>query len=184
MLKKLLLGLVFAWFGAQPALAQTAPATLDGEPFTKQFVGAPGGGDRFVEFVREAESFERWTKLIGFRYQQLPGLDNDPIKFANAMAQLVKRANPNAHSSVLSNPQTGEAILDFLTWPRDLAFMEFNVFRFTRSQDGKAVVSVQFAHRLTGTSDQAVQQLRQLRQSWVQQAAAFDMGLAHDRVGR
>lgn len=184
MLRSLWVGLLLAWFGAQPLAAQTNAVTFDGEPFTKQFVGAPGGGDKLVEFVREAESFERWTKLIGFRYQQLPQLNNDPAQMARAMAQLVKRVNPGAQTSVVANDQTGEAILDFLTWPPNQAFMEFNVFRFARRQDGRAVVSAQFAHRFTDTSEPAVQRFRQLRQSWVQQAAAFDMAVTHDRVGR
>jgi hypothetical protein len=57
--------------------------------------------------------------------------------------------------------------------------MEFNVFRFTKSGDGRAVVSLQFAHRFTDTSPEGQEKFKQLRQSWVNQAVGFDMNTLH-----
>lgn len=74
----------------QHATAQESFITLDGEVFTNKFVGDPRKGDKLLEFVRENESFDNWTKLVGFRYQQLPGAGNDPSKVAIAMSMLLK----------------------------------------------------------------------------------------------
>ena len=104
----------FAFCLIQGASAQNAPITLDGERFEKQFVGNPPNGDKLLEFVREVETFEKWTKLVGLRYQQLPRIDNDPLKLAQSMALMVKKANPNANSKVIFNEKTSEAIIDFL----------------------------------------------------------------------
>jgi hypothetical protein len=168
--------------GLQGVSAQTIPISLDGEHFTKKFVGKPPGGDKLVEYVRESESFQRWTKLIGFRYQQLPRIDNDPMKLAPAMAQFVRAANPQAQTRVLVLKEKGEALIDFLTWPPDASYLEFNIFRYARSLDGNAVVSVQFAHRFTDRSAESVEKFRRLRQAWIDQAAAFDMAIAHGEV--
>lgn len=164
-------------FGIQCALAQVV--SVDGERFTKKFVGKPPGGDKLLEFVRESESFEQWTKLVGFRYQQVPGLGNDPVQMAFALAQKVKASNPKAQSGVITNKDKTEAIVDFVTWPPDAKFMEFNVFRYVRSQDGKALVSLQLAHRFSDTSPDATERFRKLRQSWLKQVADFDMREVH-----
>lgn len=167
------------------AVADELRPSLDNESFSREFVGKPPNGDKLIEYVREGESFEKWTKLIGYRYQQLPGLGNDPVKYATFMAQMVKRANPQANSQIIKNEQSNEAVLDFLTWPRDAQFMEFNVFRFWKSKDGKAVVSLQLSHRFEfpkpattpeGASDteRKGKEIRERRAAWIKHAVEFD----------
>lgn len=182
----LLLLLVFCRVAAAEEILPTV--TVDGEAFTKKFVGKPPNGDRLLEFVRDNESFDNWTKLVGYRYQQLPGLGNDPIKFASAMGQMVKQVNPQANYQVLKNEKTNEAIIDFLTWPRDQKYLELNVFRFWKSKDGKAVVSVQLAYRFEPPKPPQTQEgvseverkgkeLRERRHSWIKQATESDTKL-------
>jgi hypothetical protein len=123
---------------------------LDGEAFTNKFTGRPPNGDKLIEFFRQNETFENWTKLIGFRYQQLPGAGNDPSKVALGMAMLLRaKGNPSAISE---NKNNSEAMIDFITGPQN-GFMEFNIFRYTKSTDGKAVVSLQLAYRFKDTSE-------------------------------
>ncbi len=160
---------------AQYVFAQEAAITLDGEPFTKKFVGSPPNGDRLLEFVRENETFEKWTKLVGYRYQQLPVIGNDPKKVAAGMAQIVKAINPKAQSRVIVNEKIDEAILDFLTWPADQQIIEFNIFRYAKSNDGKAVVSLQLAYRFTDSSPEGIEKFKTVRDAWLKQALAFDM---------
>ncbi|WP_293780586.1 hypothetical protein [uncultured Oxalicibacterium sp.] len=160
--------------------------SVDGEIFAKKFVGTPPNGDKLLEFVRDSESFDNWTKLIGYRYQQLPGLENDPIKYAVFLGQMVKQANPQANFQIIRNKQSDEAIIDFLTWPQDQKFMELNVFRLWKSTDGKAVVSLQIAYRFsvptpvtTRESGNDVErkrnELRERRQLWIKHAAESDV---------
>ena len=183
-MRRILTLLLLLLLGNPSALAQEFVVSIDGEPFTRRFVGNPPRGDKLVEFVRESESFERWTKLVGFRYQQMPHLENDPVKVALALAQKVKASNPKAQSSAIANKDNTEAIVDFVTWPPDGTFMEFNVFRYVRSEDGNAVVSLQLAHRFTDASAAGIEKFKSFRQSWLKQAAAFEMRHVHRTLAR
>lgn len=178
---QLLLLLVFCQF----SFAEDVLPTVDGERFTKKFIGNPPYGDKLLEFIRDSESFDNWTKLVGYRYQQLPGLENDPIKYASAMGQIVKLENPRANFQILKNEQSNEAIIDFLTWPKDQKYVELNVFRLWKSKDGKAVVSLQMAYRFEAMKpaqtqesvnefNRKVKDFRERRHSWIKQAAESD----------
>lgn len=95
----LLLLLVFCQVAV--ASEESPTVTVDGEAFTKKFVAKFPNGDKLLEFVRNSDSFDNWTKLVGYRYQQLPGIGNDPVKYALAMGQIVMRVNPQARYQVL-----------------------------------------------------------------------------------
>lgn len=150
--------------------------TIDGETFTQKFVGNPPNGDKLVEFVREGESFEQWTKLIGYRLQHAPQIDNDPEKMVLAMAKVLKQRNPQAIPVASRNKETGEAVLDFVTWAADGRFIEFNVFRFFKSAEGDALVSVQLAHRSPKSElgEELGKKLAEMRKSWLRQALSVD----------
>ena len=171
--------LTLLFLSLQSAVAQDTTITLDGEAFTEQFVIHPPSGNKHIEFVRKGETFKNWTKLVGFHYQQLPGFGNDPGKVGAGMAQIVKAYNASSQSRVIVNKQNSEALIDFLTWPPDAEFLEFNVIRYAKSADGKAVVSVQFSYRLTGNSALDIEQFRKIRASWIEQAEAFDINKVH-----
>ena len=188
-----LLLLLTAFF--QHALAEGVIPSIDGEAFIKKSVAKPTAGDRLFEFVREEESFEKWTKLVGYRYQRLPGLSNDPIKYAFAMEQMIKQQNPAAPVKVSQNEQANEAILDFVTWPVDQSYMELNVFRFAKSKDGNSVVSIQLANKFlppkpTFSQDGVNEYERQLkairdrRQSWIKQAGEADLQLIEAELSK
>ena len=164
--------------------AQQAAVTFEGEAFAKTYVARSPSGDRLIEFVRESESFEQWTRLIAYRYQKLPGIGNDPQKLAVQMAKTIKAANPLAQSRVITNEASQEALIDFVTWPPDGKFMEFNVFRYVRSPDGKAIVSLQLAYRFTDATAEGKEKLRRIRESWIAQAVAFDMKGVHAALAR
>lgn len=138
-----------------------------------------------LEFVREGDTaIGQWTKLVSFRYR-LPSIGNDPKKVAVGMAQRVRASNPKALARVEINERTSEAILDYLTWPPDIKFLEFNVFRYAKSADGQAVMSLQLGYRFTDMSAPGIEQFRKIRASWIDHAAAFEMSseaLASPRV--
>ncbi|NNG24659.1 hypothetical protein [Telluria aromaticivorans] len=159
---------------------------VDGEAFAKKSVAKPVSGDRLFEFIKEDESFDSWTKLIAYRYQRLSGLSNDPIKYAYAMQHAITQQNPAAAVKVSENQQTHEAVLDFVTWPKDQSYVELNVFRFVKSKDGNAVVSIQLANKFvppkpTFTQDgvekyqQQLMVIRDRRKSWIKQATDADL---------
>ena len=173
-IRHLIRGIIVSVLSLQVALAQET-VVLDGEPFTKTFVARPQNGDKLVEFVRENETFGNWTRLIGYRYQQLPGVQNDPKKVAVVMAKIARAANPEARYGVLVSDKDGEAILHFLTWPPDQKFIELNVFRYAKSADGKAVVSVQLAYRFPELSEEAIKNVNGILVSWINQITKFEI---------
>ena len=133
-----------------------------------------------LEFVREEDiAVDKWTKLVSFRYRLLTSVGNDPKKAAVEMARAVKASNPKTLARVEVNEQTSEAILDYLTWPADIKFLEFNVFRYAKSADGQAVLSLQLGYRFTDMSMQGIEQFRKTRALWIDHAVAFDMKGAH-----
>ena len=166
---------------AHGAAAQSPEVTLDGESFTNKFVANPPNGNKLIEFVRGSETFDNWTKLVGFRYQQMPGADNDPSKVAIGMSAILKARG--LMSAVTENKKLSEAMIDFITKAKS-GVHEFNIFRYARSNDGKAVVSLQFAYRFTDTSESNIQNILKLRESWIKQAAAFDMKVVQDALAQ
>ncbi len=152
--------------------AQAVDLKLDDELYFQKFSIKSPQGDKTIEFVRNSENLENWTKLIGFRYQQMPGADNDPSKVAIGMATILKARG--MMSAVSENKKMSEAMIDFISRGKT-NILEFNVFRYGRSKDGKAVISLQFAYRFTDTSEQNVQNILKLREAWTKQAALFDM---------
>ncbi len=170
LLSSLLLGLVFVF---QAAYAEDPAVVFDGQAFQQRFEATQPNGDRLVEFVREGETLENWTRLIGFRSQQLPRVDNDAKKAALGMAQVIKAVSPGAPVQLIVNDQN-EAILDFLLLSKDAKFMEFNIFKYARGNDGNAVVSFQFAYRFAPSS-MTPPEFAKARNAWINLAASYDM---------
>ncbi len=175
----LLAWLFISLHSLQSAAAQEPYIMLDGEVFTKQSVAHLSSGDTRIEFIREDETFNNWTKRVCFRYQSLPDIDNDPRKAAAWMSQLVKAYNAQSQTNVIVNNQASEALVDFLTWPPDAKYVEFHIFRFAKSAKEDAVVSLQFSYRLSSRTALDIEQFRQTRASWIRQAVAFDMDTVH-----
>jgi hypothetical protein len=154
---------------------------LDGEEFTKEYVVSAPTGDKLVEFVRENEDFEgKWTKLVGVRLQNLPGLKDNPLAVAKATEHIVKMANPDAKTQIMVNKTANEAVIHFMTWDSEDDFMEFNVFRYVKNKTGKGILSLQFAHRFTVAQyKNNPNKLRKLKESWINQIVNFDMNFVN-----
>ena len=71
---------------------------------------------------------------------------DDPKTLAANLVRMLKQQNPDAPSRMIQNPETGDVIVDFVTWPADSAFAEFNVFRYSKKRGG-GLVAYQYAVR-------------------------------------
>lgn len=145
--------------------------SLDGETFTKKRVSASPDGEKLVEFVREGESFEQWTKLIGFRLLHAPRIDNDPEKMVGALAEVLLKRSPETYAHARMVPETGDAFIVFFNVSDDKSYVELNEIRFWKTVDGGAMASVRFAHRTpkSGWSNLDGKQLGEMRKSWLSQ---------------
>lgn len=165
----------------QVIFAQPFEARLDDEIFIQKHSAKTPKNDKIIEFVKNSESLENWTKLIAYRYQQLPGADNDPSKVALGMASVLRAQG--MMSAVAENKKNSEAMIDFITRGSSNV-LEFNVFRYMKSKDSNAVISLQFAYRFTDTSEQNVQKILNLRESWTKQAIGFDMKIVEESLAK
>ncbi len=98
------------------------------------------------EFIPKDETLDAWTKLAAIRTQA--GID-DPVAMAKQMAKDIRKRYPKAPFTVRVNKKAGEAMIDFVVWPDDGSFAEFNVFRYAKHPRG-GLLSQQYALRAYG----------------------------------
>lgn len=139
------------------------------------------GSGHLQSFLKNSESLESWTKLVAYRFQQMPGADNDPSKVALGMANILKARG--MMSAVTENKNNSEAMIDFIS-RNNKNVLEFNVFRYAKSKNLQGVISLQFAYRFTDTSEENVQRILKLRESWTKQAIAFDMSIVEESLAK
>lgn len=134
-------------------------------------------GDAIAEFTLPGESVDNWSKL--FAFHAYPEMGDDPLAAVEAVGKVVKETNKDANYAIVTNDKTGEAIIDFLTWAPESEVMEFNVFKYARSADGRGLVAMQYAqHVKLGEID--VEGMRALRKRTVDDMATEDITPAQD----
>jgi len=106
-------------------------------------------GEHWREFIPAGEDLKSWTRLASIR--EYPKLD-DPKTVAGNLVRALRRQNPQAGSAILENKKTGEIIVDFITWPDDHKFVEFNLFRYGRHPNGGVIVQQYALRRYENTS--------------------------------
>ena len=175
---------LFAVLLASVSLARAdTPAVVFGDDrYTLAFedqATLPDGeaGDGIAEFTLPGESVDNWSKL--FAFHGYPEMGNDPLAAVEAVGKVVKETNKDANYAIVTNDKTGEAIIDFLTWAPESDVMEFNVFKYARSADGRGLVAMQYAqHVKLGEID--VEGMRALRKRTVDDMATEDITQAQD----
>lgn len=125
---------------------------------------------RLKEFIPKGETLDHWTRLAGlFEYPR----DNDVKAVVGRFVQAIKQANPDAQSAVIENPQTGDVIIDFVTWPSNHAFVEFNVFLYSKKSGG-GLLAKQYAVRAYGDPTEFLKKLKTERTRLVELMAKGD----------
>jgi hypothetical protein len=125
---------------------RTAPppesVTFDGQTliFAAQ---SENQGETVREYIPAGQRLESWTRLASIR--EYPNL-NDPKAVVANLIQALKQQNPQARSAVAENRESGEIVVDFVTWPPDESFVEFNVFKYSRTEGG-GLIAHQYALR-------------------------------------
>ena len=175
---------LFAVLLASVSLARAdTPAVVFGDDrYTLAFedqATLPDGeaGDGIAEFTLPGESVDNWSKL--FAFHAYPEMGDDPLAAVETVGKVVKETNKDANYAIVTNDQTGEAIIDFLTWAPESDVMEFNVFKYARSADGRGLVAMQYAqHIKLGEID--VEGMRALRKRTVDDMAIEEITQAQD----
>ena len=129
-------------------------------------------GDAIAEFTLPGETVEDWSKL--FAFYAYPQMGDDPAAAVEAVGRAVKEANKDANYAITIDDESGEAIIDFLTWAPESDVMEFNVFKYARAEDGRGLIAMQFAQHVT-IDGIDVEGMRALRQRAVKDMSDMDV---------
>jgi hypothetical protein len=150
----------------EPTAEMKESVTFDGRTLVLAFEGS-NPDSTIKEFVSKGETLESWTHLAGiFEYPDL----HDPLALVREVDKLLKEKNPLARSAILENEKTGDVIIDFITWPEDGSFVEFNVFKYHKTgNDG--VTAWQYAVREYKDQIPFLEELRPLRERLVAEMA-------------
>lgn len=149
---------------------------FDGQTLELAFEGNDPGAT-IKEFIPAGETLDTWTKLAAIR--EFDNLD-DPAAYGVATVEELKKKYPLSPSSLIENPKTGGVIVDFVVWPEDASFAEFNVFLYEK-RPGGGLISQQYALRAYGDdSVEFLKNLRPLRERLVELMAKD--GLRGDRA--
>lgn len=149
---------------------------FDGDSYVEQFESATPE-IRLMEFVRPNETVDNWTKLLAVRnFTQL----DDPGQSAAAVGKTLQQLQPEAKYRLLEKEDGSEAIIDFITWPADASYLEFNIHRYLKKPGLPGLVSYQFAYKFTDTSPESQQKFQELRAKWVDEMSKADWNVEFD----
>jgi len=163
MISVLVLSFNVAAHGDQPENAPAKAVRFDGETLPLAFEQV-NQDESLAEYIPRGQSLERWTQLAAIRRFRDR---RDPAAAVGALARSLKETNPLAPSKVLENPRTGEAMIDFVTWPESGEFVEFNIFKYRKAADG-TLVAEQYALRAYEDTETFLRQLRPVRERLVE----------------
>ena len=140
---------MLAWVSL--ARAETPSIEFAGERYTLNFEDQAqqedgSAGDALAEFTLPGETVNDWSKL--FAFHAYPEMGDDPVAAVKMVGKAVKETNKDANFAIVENEETGEAIIDFLTWAPESDVMEFNVFKYARAADGRGLVAMQYAQHI------------------------------------
>lgn len=131
--------------------------TFDGVKLLLEF-DTKDDNQALKEYIPEGETLEKWERLASVRvFKKF----DDPKNATEALALGVKTHNPLAQLAIKHLADKGESVIDFVTWPPDGSFVEFNVFKYVKHKQG-GLVAYQYALRKYG-DEESKQFLRDLR---------------------
>lgn len=101
------------------------------------------------EYIPPGETLDKWTKMLAlhiYHNQQI-----SPEQFALELMKLVVKLNPDAPKPAIAGKSSqGDIVIDFVTWPQDKAYIEYNVFKFKKGNQPGDIIGYQYAMRSYG----------------------------------
>jgi hypothetical protein len=120
--------IAIASFAAEPSVAKLPTLTFDGQTLNLAWEGGvPDAPIR--EYLPAGETLDTWHHLASIR--EYADLDN-PAALAGKKLDFARQSYPNSPTNISTDSQTGEATIDFVAWPADQSFIEFNVFKYAK----------------------------------------------------
>ena len=158
---------------SEPSIANEASSVTDiksiefiGKTFELQFTSTDQGIQRF-EYYLPNESPSDWFELVEIQVYPVNSAGNEPIDFANRIANAFIQQYPDMKYSLLQNDSANEVILDFFypTSTRE-GYLEFDAFKFLKDPASGQVIGFHYAKNIedqnsSRTYDDVVTDLKQ-----------------------
>ncbi|WP_425617817.1 hypothetical protein NA78x_001506 [Anatilimnocola sp. NA78] len=124
------------------------------------------------EYVPEEEDLEEWSSMIAVR--QYFGR-TDFKELGDALVKVLKQQNPDFPSATHISEDGKRKMVDFIMWDVEKEIVEFNVFIYELSKDGKSVIAYQYAQREYGEEEglEFLKDLKKLRPKLLESVSKF-----------
>jgi hypothetical protein len=153
------------------------PMTFDGQKLNFASKAGNADGTAVIEYLPAGQNLEKWTKLAAvWTYAEI----NEPQRLADAILDDLNKKGPDAAAHKNNSQNPDEAVIDFLAWPDDKSYVEFNVWKF-RKRDGGGVIGEQYAVRDYTDPKKFVSELGPQREKLVKEM--INNGLQSDASG-
>lgn len=154
-------------------LSVPGPVNFNNTLFSLAWSSNPGTGYYKQEYLPAKEKSETYTKM--FIIEALAG-DLTPKEAAQSKIselEMRKKTDPVTNYQYITNPKTGEYILDFVISSGDI--VEWNVYRYTQlTSPSKALVLFAYSRRAYGAASTAfLKDLKVKRQADINSMAMF-----------
>lgn len=151
-----------------------------GKTFKLQFTSTDQGVQRY-EYYLPTESPSDWFELVEIQVYPVNPAGNEPIDFANRIANAFIQQYPDMKYSLLQNDNANEAILDFF-YPTSTraGYLEFNAFKFFKDPASEHVIGFHYAKNIEDSNssrsyDTVVADLKQTIKDIESAMAEFDL---------
>lgn len=151
---------------------------MGGEAYSKVARVDTEAGVLVYRYIRDTETFEDWTTAVTYTLYRNPSVGDRPKSVATVIVSSLQNSNPQAKYNLTGNEEGTEVILDFLTWPADKEYMEYDVYRIESGQKGEGVYVLQFSVKfpfVENMSEAQVKELVTLRNGMIKQVLQYNM---------
>ncbi len=129
------------------------------------------------QYVREGEDFENWTRSVTYSNYRVENIGDSPANLASLLIKRLDSQTPGAKYKLMSDKEGNVVLLDYLSWPAGKKFMQLNVHRIQKDDEGKGVYSLSYAVRLKyieEANEKSAKEINLLRASLLKQAGSFN----------
>lgn len=151
-----------------------------GKTFELQFTSIDQQVERY-EYYLPNESPADWLELVEIQVYPVNPAGNEPIDFANRIANAFIQQYPEMRYSLLQNDAANEVILNFFypTATRE-GYLEFNAFKFIKDPSSSHVIGFHYAKNIedvnaSRSQDELVAELKQTIKDIESALATFDL---------
>ena len=153
MKNKILYILILAvFFIAQAAFAEEQTITFLGNTYNLAFSARGAGGGFYNEYVKNGQTVKNWNEIMVIHHFPLAKSPlTEAKKLSSVITAIYAKQNKKAPVALSYNDKKDSAIVDFvmpvLDENKNLKCLEFNVFKYEKSPDGRGLRAIQYSKR-------------------------------------